>query len=80
MANSGADSDGSQFFITVGPAPWLTHKHTIFGMVVDGMRVADTISEVPVDSQHRPIENVMLKTVRISGDLMNHTQSAPFPP
>jgi cyclophilin family peptidyl-prolyl cis-trans isomerase len=66
MANSGPDSDGSQFFITVGPAPWLTHKHTIFGMVVDGTTVADRISEVPVDSDDRPIQDVALRTVRIS--------------
>jgi len=65
MANSGPNSDGSQFFITVGPAPWLTYKHTIFGRVVDGMTVADRISEVPVDPSDRPIEDVVLMTVRI---------------
>ncbi len=72
MANSGtgsSDSGGSQFFLTVGPAPWLTGKHTIFGVIVDGASVADAISKVRVDAHDRPVVDVVLRTVSIGGDL-----------
>jgi cyclophilin family peptidyl-prolyl cis-trans isomerase len=69
MANSGESSNGSQFFITVSPAPWLTGKHTIFGELIDNSTVADQISQVPVDAEDRPIEDVVLESVRISGDV-----------
>ncbi len=47
MANAGPNTNGSQFFITVGPAQWLDGKHTVFGEVVSGQEVADAISKVP---------------------------------
>ena len=65
MASSESDSDGSQFFITVAPAPWLSYKHTIFGLVTGGSDVAHRISEVPVDAKDRPVKDVVLRTVRI---------------
>jgi cyclophilin family peptidyl-prolyl cis-trans isomerase len=68
MANSGESSNGSQFFITVSPAPWLTGKHTIFAEVMDNSTVADQISQVPVDAEDRPIEDIVLESVRISGN------------
>ncbi len=64
MANSGPDTNGSQFFITVAPTPWLNGKHTIFGEVVSGQEVADRISEVPRDDQDKPLTPV--KIIRIS--------------
>ena len=65
MANSGPNTNGSQFFITTVPTTWLTGKHTIFGDVVEGQEIAEKITRVPQNRQNRPNKDVVLKKVTI---------------
>ena len=59
------DSAGSQFFIIVKDSPFLDGKYTAFGEVVSGMNVVDRIVSQPKDSRDRPVENIVMKSVRI---------------
>ena len=66
MANRGPNTNGSQFFITVAPTPWLNGGYTIFGEVIKGKEVVDKINSTPTGMGDRPLQKQVIKKVIVN--------------